>query len=231
QVDDLIAAREAEAERARRRAADLAHGLKTPLQALVGEASRLRARGQTAAAEGIEEIATAMRRHVDRELVRARAAARAPGASSAPAEVIDRVLAVLARTPEGRELEWPRRASGELRAGIDADDLTEALGAVMENAARHARGRVETEVLDRGGRVVVRVRDDGPGIPEAEAQRLLGRNERLDTAGPGTGLGLSIAREILEAVGGELKLSSGGGGLEADLVLPRAQPSPEPEAR
>lgn len=230
QVDDLIAAREAEAERARRRAADLAHGLKTPLQALVGEASRLRARGEATAAEGIEEIATAMRRHVDRELVRARAAARAPGASCAPAEVIDRVLAVLSRTPEGRRLEWLRRASGALRAGIDGDDLTEALGAIMENAARHARDRVETEVFACGGRVVVRVRDDGPGIPETEAQRLLGRNERLDRAGPGNGLGLSIARDILEAAGGELKLRSRGGGLEADLALPLARGAPASEA-
>lgn len=47
EIDDLLAAREAETDRARTRAADLAHGLKTPLQALMGEADRLRGIGAT----------------------------------------------------------------------------------------------------------------------------------------------------------------------------------------
>ena len=57
--------------RARARAGDLAHALKTPLQALIGEAARLRAAGAGAAAQGIEEIAGAIDRHVQRELARA----------------------------------------------------------------------------------------------------------------------------------------------------------------
>jgi signal transduction histidine kinase len=52
----LLDAREADVARARQRAGDLAHGLKTPLQALLGEAERLRAAGRAPAAESIEAI-------------------------------------------------------------------------------------------------------------------------------------------------------------------------------
>jgi signal transduction histidine kinase len=106
EIDDLLSARHAETQRARARAADLAHGLKTPLQALMGEAERLRRAGATARAEGIEDTARAMRRTVDRELARARTAARAADASADPALVADRLIAVLRRTPDGAELEW-----------------------------------------------------------------------------------------------------------------------------
>ena len=58
--------------RARGRAADLAHGLKTPLAALAGDVRRLRDGGQTEIACSIEASGETMRRHVERELARAR---------------------------------------------------------------------------------------------------------------------------------------------------------------
>lgn len=108
EVDALIEERETELSRARGRAADLAHGLKTPLQALIGEADRLRAKGDRESADGIEEIAVAMRRHVDRELARARVAAAARSAACEPKRVVERLLAVLRRTPDGARLAWTR---------------------------------------------------------------------------------------------------------------------------
>ena len=138
EVDALLAEREAEIARARARATDLAHGLKTPLQALMGEAERLRARGAFAEAGGIEEVVVAMRRHVDRELARARIASGDRTAASDPAQVIPRLVAVLRRTRDGARLDWEVETPPGLLARIDPDDLTEALGALLENAARHA---------------------------------------------------------------------------------------------
>ena len=72
EVNALLNSRDAELERARGRAADLAHGLKTPLAALAGDAAQLRDLRQCEIANSIEAVGEAMRRHVERELARAR---------------------------------------------------------------------------------------------------------------------------------------------------------------
>ncbi|MBB5221498.1 signal transduction histidine kinase [Amaricoccus macauensis] len=220
EVDALIEAREAETNRARSRAGDLAHGLKTPLQALIGEADGLRASGAGAEADGIEEIAAAMRRHVDRELARARIAASAPTAVSSPTTVIARLMSVIRRTEDGARLDWIIDADPHIRTRIDGDDLTEALGALLENAARHAATRVSVLVLRDGLIAEIRIEDDGPGIPEARLDDLTRRGTRLDMAGPGTGLGLAIAREIAEAAGGGIHLANRHPGLRVILSVP-----------
>jgi len=222
EVDALIAARERDVARARARAADLAHGLKTPLQALNGEAGRLRAQGDEAAAAGIEQIAAAMRRHVDRELSRARMATADRAAVARLATVIERVLSVIRRTPDGARLAWRVDAPAPLRARVNADDLTEALGALLENAARHARATVAITVRAAGDTVTLTIRDDGPGIPDDRLHEARARGARLDETRPGDGLGLSIAAEIADNAGGALSLRNAGPGLEATLTLPTA---------
>ncbi|MHC2737294.1 hypothetical protein ACVMFA_003065 [Bradyrhizobium liaoningense] len=68
EVNSLIDAQEREIERSRSRAADLAHGLKTPLAALAADVARLRQRGERDVAQAIEAVGDTMSRHVDREL-------------------------------------------------------------------------------------------------------------------------------------------------------------------
>jgi signal transduction histidine kinase/CheY-like chemotaxis protein len=220
EIDALIEAREADVLRARARAGDLAHALKTPLQALIGEAARLRAAGSDSAAKGIEDVARAIDRHVQRELARARVAGGARAASADPAAAIAGVLSVLRRTPEGRRVDWQVDTELGLRVRIDAADLTEALGALAENAARHARAQVTLSARRQGS--FVAVRDDGPGAPPEALERMRARGERLDAGFPGQGLGLAIAADIAEAAGGSLDLADAAPGLEATLLLPAA---------
>ena len=222
EVDALLDARERQIARATARAADLAHGFKTPLQVLSGDAQRLREKGEDALATAIEDVAGTMRRHVDRELARARSAAR-PGDGRAPVgEVIARVVAVVRRTPAGEQLAWTCPAADGLFAAIDADDLAEALGNLVENAARHARSGVTIAARRETGRVVIAVDDDGPGIPEERLAEMMARGGRMDTAGDGAGLGLAIVGDIAEARGGRLTLSNRPVGLRAELTLPEA---------
>ena len=220
EIDDLLTSRDAETERARARAADLAHGLKTPLQALMGEAARLRSEGATDQADGIEDTARAMRRTVDRELARARTAARAIDAQCDPALVADRLITVLRRTPDGAELEWTQNIPLGLSVALHEADLAEAMGALLENAARHARSHVEVSARDDGAYLLLSTKDDGPGIPQAQRAALMRRHARADEAG--TGLGLSIASDIAEAAGGRLMLGTGAPGLNATLAFPSA---------
>ena len=222
ELDALLTAREADVERARGRAGDLAHGLKTPLQALMGEAARLRAADQAQAAEGIEVVVATMRAHVDRELARTRIALHSRNARAGAAAVARSVVAVLQRTPGGQRLAWQVDVPDDLVLAIDAADLSEALGALAENAARHAAGRVEVGAVVMGAQARVTVRDDGPGLPADRRAAMMARGVRADEAGPGTGLGLAIAAEIAEAAGGVLELEEAGPGLSATLVLPLA---------
>ncbi|MFO1209897.1 MAG: HAMP domain-containing sensor histidine kinase [Amaricoccus sp.] len=220
EVDALVEAREEETRRARTRAGDLAHGLKTPLQALIGEAGRLRAAGATEAADGIESIADAMRRHVDRELARARLATAGRAVASSPALVVERLLAVIRRTTDGARVGWTVEAPPALRARVDADDLTEALGALLENAARHAATHVAVAVRRAGPMLEIEIADDGPGIPESRLAGMTARGARLDTAGPGAGLGLAIASDVAEAAGGSLSVQNRTPGLAVLLAVP-----------
>ncbi len=223
EVDALLAQRERDIEQARRRAGDLAHGLKTPLQALLGEAGRLRAAGQEAAADAIEQITDTMRRHVDRELARVRVAARAASAQCDLAEVAGRVVAVVRRAAGGDGLLWQLDIPAGTLVAAEAEDVLEILGALVENAARYARRQVRLSAAEQDGRVVLSVEDDGPGMPDDLIGRLGSRGVRADESGPGTGLGLAIAREVSEALGGGLELGRGAlGGCRVRVVLPRA---------
>jgi len=221
EIDALLAAREAEIERARTRAADLAHSLKTPLQALMGEADRLRKSGASNKANAIEDTALAMRRIVDRELARTRTAARADLAATDPAEVARRLVAVLRRTPDGAKLNWKLDMVPGLAVSLHESDLAEALGTLAENAARHARSSVTLSAHEQGKHVGISVTDDGPGIPVAKRDTLIDRHARADESG--TGLGLSIASEIAMAAGGKLMLTDADAGFTATLLLPKAR--------
>lgn len=219
EVDALLDERDMQLAKARARAGDLAHGLRTPLQVLAGDIERLRAKGEARIAAEIEEVANAMCRHVDRELARARTASARPDARAPVAAVVDRVLAVVTRTPAGMALEWSTDVPAEAVARIDPDDLAEVIGNLMENAARHARTRVSVRSSRDGDRMVLTIADDGPGIPPEQVEQVLRRGGRLDTAAGGAGLGLAIVRETLEAWGGQFEVRNGSAGLETELRL------------
>jgi len=219
QIDSLLDARDQELERARHRAANLAHGFKTPLQALLGDAAQLRSRGEAELACSIETIATEMRRHVDRELARARIQTAGPASGAVPAEIAGKLIGVLRRTPAGAGLDWQLDAAPGLRARIDPDDLTEAMGALMENAMRHARARVQITVRAEAPRIVIAIRDDGPGVAEAELAGLTRRGLSLDPSGQGQGIGLAMVADITDAAQGELSLQNADPGFLAELRL------------
>jgi signal transduction histidine kinase len=105
--------------------------------------------------------------------------------------------------------------------------LKRCLGNLVDNALQYGE-RATVAVSDTADELTIRVLDDGPGIPEAEIERVFEPFYRLESsrnrATGGTGLGLSIARDVAQAHGGSLTLANrSGGGLEAKLVLPRLQ--------
>jgi signal transduction histidine kinase len=72
--------------------------------------------------------------------------------------------------------------------------------------------------------LLIRIEDDGPGLTEEEAQKVLRRGVRLDEKTPGSGLGLDIVKELVDVYGGSLQLRrSVLGGVLAELKLPAAK--------
>ncbi|MFS0730629.1 HAMP domain-containing sensor histidine kinase [Curtobacterium sp. 1P10AnD] len=95
-------------------------------------------------------------------------------------------------------------------ADVDPDRLAQVVGNLADNAARATGpgGTVRLTLTDEPGEAVLRVEDDGPGIPTSERERVFERLVRLEAArdvrSGGAGLGLPIARGIAEAHGGTL---------------------------
>ncbi|MEN3950128.1 sensor histidine kinase [Iodidimonas sp. SYSU 1G8] len=220
-INDLASARESDLKRARQRAADLAHALKTPLAALAAQSRRIRGAGNTEAADGLDRVIGAAGAAVEAELARARAAASrlAPQAADAfPLAVAERIAAVLERTEKGMRTDCELDIPEGLRISVPAEDLSEILGTLLENAVKFARRRVLATGGTADGKTWLCIEDDGPGIAETRQAEALTRGGRLDEVGGGHGLGLAIARELTEATGGSLALDiSPLGGLRVTL--------------
>ena len=124
----------------------------------------------------------------------------------------------------GGVLEAARESLGaspeQVRLAIDPDlpflladpaQLERAFANLIENGVRHGGGRqVLVRSRQSGGRVVVRVVDQGSGIPERERERIFEPFYRREGErdGQGSGLGLAIARGFIEANGGEIAVES-----------------------
>ncbi|WP_406856130.1 HAMP domain-containing sensor histidine kinase [Alsobacter sp. KACC 23698] len=221
EVDHLLAAQATALERARGRAADLAHGFRTPLTVLAADAEELRGRGEIALAQEIAEITEGLRRHVERELARACAGVeRREGQPQPLGPWIERVTSVLRRTPAGKALSWTVDAS-ELSVRVDEQDLTEMIGNLAENACKWAVSVVRMTAVKEYNAVVLRVEDDGPGIPPGQAAAAMKRGGRLDERQAGSGLGLAIVQDLAEAYGASFALRrSDLGGLSAEIRFP-----------
>jgi signal transduction histidine kinase len=106
---------------------------------------------------------------------------------------------------------------------FDVDQIHRALDNLILNAMQKtpSGGAVAVEAARRDGRLHLRVRDDGPGVPEEIRERLFEPfvTDRAD----GTGLGLAIVREIARAHGGDARLADASRGAVFEIELPWRQ--------
>lgn len=112
---------------------------------------------------------------------------------------------------------------------VDAEPrlLQLALSNLVGNALRHARSQVEVSLVGVSGRACLRVDDDGPGIAEADREKVMRPFTRLDDSRSrdtgGFGLGLAIVSRIAVRHGGELRISRATlGGARMEMHWPLA---------
>lgn len=110
-----------------------------------------------------------------------------------------------ARRPNlGVEYRGPATAT----VAVVVDGVREALANLVDNAGRHARGRVVLSLAVEDATVSIEVADDGPGVPPGQAEEIFERFVTLDGGG-GAGLGLAVVRAVAEAHGGSVAYTGG----------------------
>lgn len=205
EVNSLLDAKAKAIESAKARAANLAHGLKTPLTVLATDAERLRQKGETEIADELQDLAFGMRRLINHELSKARlqSAPRITTEGIVIRDVIEGLIRTLSRSPKGSRVSWRNEVSTEAIAYISSEDATELFGVLLENAVKWSETEVRIAAQGENGLRIV-IEDDGPGVSADKIAKLGQRGVRPDETTEGSGLGLSIAADIIEAYGGRM---------------------------
>jgi len=215
---------------------DAAHELRSPLAALKLQVQGLaRApddRSRQRAVARLDAGVDRATRLVEQLLALARQQERdsAGARPLVPADVVKLALADAAPAALERGVDLGLVGSDATAVLGDAEALRVLLRNLLDNALKYtpAGGRVDVAVAREQGEpatLCLRVEDSGPGIPEAERERVLDRFYRVPgTEGAGSGLGLAIVKAIADAHGAVLSLghSERLGGLRVDLRLPVA---------
>lgn len=229
EVNALIDSNRRVMERARMQVGNLAHSLKTPIAVLLNDADQM----QVPHRDLVKSQAEIMRGQVQSYLNRARIAAQRDSilARTEAEPVLERLARVMRKLNPDTTFELSVKPQG-LRLAMEAQDVEETIGNLVENAARFAKkkivisaapapsGVVGDDPMRKGWARIV-IDDDGPGLDPDQIKEAMKRGRRLDESKPGTGLGLSIVSEIVSEYKGVLELSRApSGGLRAELVLP-----------
>jgi signal transduction histidine kinase len=211
--------------RARAQAGNMAHGLKSSLAILVDEAHRLRERGNPETAAIIFDHARRMQRQIDYQIARARAAAsRAkPGQTSSVSTATEVIIHAMRRLYLDRKLTLENAVPAGVVVACEAEDLSEMLANLVDNACKHAKQLVRVIIEPSGPRqqIAILVEDDGPGLPPEAWEVVLKVGQQWSGEFGGAGLGLAIVRDLAQLYGGSIQLDrSDLGGLKAILELP-----------
>jgi signal transduction histidine kinase len=209
---------------------DAAHDLKTPLTRLryrLAEAEEssdpadVKAIVHSAGADAEQIVATfdALLRIAQIEA----GASRARFARVDLSDVLETVADAYGPDVEQAGQHLESRVAASLLVNGDRELLIQAFANLVENAIRHA-GPNATIIIEalRGPSVHGSVSDNGPGVPQADRQRILLRFVRLDASRstPGTGLGLSLIKAIADLHGASLVLSDNRPGLRVSMTFP-----------
>ncbi|WP_163513668.1 sensor histidine kinase [Fodinicola acaciae] len=222
-LNDMLSRLEAARDRQRAFVADAAHELRSPLASLRTQLEIAARRSPELSTEDLLAEIDRLSRLVDDLLLLARMDA---GMVAPPrSEKVD--LAEVARGMAKRHDGVAVTAPDDLPLVTgDRDQLSRVVANLLDNAVRHARTSVGVAVTADDREVVVRVRDDGPGIPAGDRDRVFERFTRLDDARArddgGVGLGLAIVADLVRAHGGTVTLDDGSPGLVATVRLPAA---------
>jgi signal transduction histidine kinase len=214
----------------RRFAADAGHELRTPLTGMRANLDALERNPDLPAAERAELVRETLeeQERIALLLDGLQALARGEAAESLPredvelADLVDTAVFGARRRHPAVTFELVDQI-GEARVHGWPEGLRLMVDNLLDNAARHGGGQVRVGLERRDSGLVVRVEDNGPGIPPEERERLMepfARGAAAAVATDGSGLGLAIVSQQVALHGGTLTLTDSPlGGLGAEVRL------------
>jgi signal transduction histidine kinase len=221
-LDGLLDRQSAVLRHEQQLSAEISHELRTPLAHTLAELQLLRERPQPPDTdEVLATIETSMKDMggiIDTLMTAAKqTSSRPPGRCDVTA-VVEGLAARHGQQPPPVHV-W---SNGSVTAGVDAAVIERALSPVLDNALRYAASRVDIDVQARPGVARVQVRDDGPGIPQADISQIFepGHHGPSLDGHDGAGLGLALARRLVNAADGSITASNSMAGAMIAIELP-----------
>ncbi|MBE7448239.1 MAG: HAMP domain-containing histidine kinase [Kofleriaceae bacterium] len=201
----------------------LAHEIRNPLASLKGNAQLLARSlpdGERPRAKADRVVDEAIRlEHLTNDLLDFARSGEIRIADADPAQLLRAAAGEAAPGPDdaritiddaGAPRSWP----------LDAERIRQVLRNLLDNAVEMSEGPVEARVARDGGHLVFTVRDHGPGLGDADLDRVFEPFFTRRTRG--TGLGLAVCKRLVELHGGTIAAANApGGGARFELRLPR----------
>lgn len=202
-IDQLLQQLKQRVSRSRHSLGNLAHEIKRPLQRL----QQLQDESSAAYSPDIKHLLDEIQWLIQRELKRARiVGVSSPGRQTNLAVDLPPLINILGKLYPAIRIKTDFSAAIVLPQ--DRDDMLELIGNLLDNACKYGLSEVSLTIQIADDRAVIRVRDDGKGLPQESIELLLQRGQRLDERQEGAGLGLSICSDIIESYQGWLTLEN-----------------------
>ena len=223
-LNTLVARQQQRLLRSREALGNLAHAIKTPLTLLLQLGHETIPAADAAAHRQLDDYGRRIREQMDTALRRARLAGDSLGTRLFRLDTdLPDLIDTLRRLHRDRERVLEPVVETGLVLPLEQQDGMELLGNLLDNAWKWARSCIRLTLRAENGDVLIRIEDDGPGIPPEQRHELVRRGRRQDENLPGHGIGLSLVQGLVADVGGRLELSASPdlGGLRVDVWLPR----------
>jgi signal transduction histidine kinase len=226
-LNEMLGRLEAGARRQREFIADASHELRTPLAAMRGELEVALSHADTTQWQPVASRLLADQRRLEQLATDLLTLARLQETSAHPdAEPVDLAAVAAAELDAITTVQLDTDLQAVQVHGSTAD-LARLVRNLLDNAARYADHRIALSLHEEDGQAVLRVDDDGPGVPEADRERIFERFTRLDgsrtrTSG-GVGIGLALVRRVADGHGGSVTVGDAPlGGARFEVRIPAA---------
>ncbi|MHC5085423.1 MAG: ATP-binding protein [Planctomycetota bacterium] len=146
---------------------------------------------------------------------------------------IEKLVEMISFVTDSKNIQLDLQApNNELFINADYEQITRVINNIIENATKFVlenTGKILIEIEDRGERVGINIRDNGPGIQGDDKEKVFDRFVQVEKhVGPGkhgTGLGLAICRDLIQLHSGRIWIEDNpGGGAAFKILLPKYEP-------
>jgi two-component system, OmpR family, sensor histidine kinase PhoQ len=206
-LNAFITNERAHLERYRNTLADLAHSLKTPLAILHGCTESFSDNKET-----VQEQIAIMNKIVEYQLQRAAAKGEHKTIKGLDLSAfLNKISASLNKVYIDKAIHFDIRVPEQCQIYFDEGDLYEIVGNLIDNACKWCQRRVKVSVTQnprkdrRDYALLIKIDDDGPGIPDGKLNEILKRGVRADENIHGHGIGMTVVYDLVGMLGGKLE--------------------------